>query len=146
MATPSTLRAIVIPCDNDQPVTEITLSPDHDLARTLGDQFRMTALMELVIGNGCDFIQSVNTAKLNALLVGKYLSHQHIMCMVVDEDGVDRGQPVNERASVFYDGTIYGTAILLGEDRSNPYEGYDCESLPECVTVDTVNEYINNHL
>ena len=147
MATPSTLRAIVIPADSDQPVIETTLSRDHQLARTLEmeSRFHPHTLMELVIGGGCDFIETVNSTLLNRLLVGPHLSPRHVLCMVVDEDGHDRGQPVNERACVFYRGTIWGTVILLGEDRSS-YDGYDLEDLPACVTVDTVNEYINNHL
>lgn len=152
MATTSPLRAILIPVDVRRPVEELVLKDTDPRVADMLDYRNMPAseyqkLMRLTLmsmGDDDTMPGMVHTTQLLELM-GEKPSRDHIVAMLVDDDGHDRGLPINTRATVFYDGHIVGDVLLIGEDRSNPYEGYDPESLPDAVTLEVVQNYIRLH-
>lgn len=130
------MRAIFVPADREQPMTEVQISDDRPLLSIYNALNQGTTIVERVIVGD----PSVRRRFDN-------------MVMLVDEEGATpwKQLPRNTRASFLYGihfhGTaIYGNALLIGEDVVyDPEEGpgVDFTDLPERYTVESVDRYLN---
>ena len=90
------------------------------------------------------FLEFVRGEYLDGMRIGDYDPQIHIV-MAVDEDGENNRRPINPRACAFYPSAthpIYGNALLVGEDHSDPYEGWTIVSLHDYVTPKSLVEYV----
>ncbi len=116
-------RAILIPVDGDPQVIDINLRNDAS--------FRGAYLDGAWVEN-----VHVNYDVTTFLDIG-----QREIAMLVDEEGLVKGLPLNKTATPFYvsnprDGVICGPAILVGQFED--IEGWDWTELPISVTVDKI--------
>ncbi len=120
------MRVILIPADPDQPITET------DIGR--GWEGIASAIPSAT------YVERVTTPMLH-LLAGTADRYPSVS-MWIDEDGLGKQLPHNQRASLFYPygQGIVGDAVLVGEDFVS--EGVDATSLPATVTVDSVRAAI----
>jgi len=135
MAPTGTLRGIIIPANPGDTLIEITIDGGYSAwLERMADR----------IAYG-DMIEMVHSTKLCELLRKPW--YNHILSMVVHEDGHKVGLAVNPRATIFYPHYpgIAGDAMIIGEDRSDPYEGAWPETLPDYITVGRLNEYIHHN-
>lgn len=87
------MKAIRIPHDRQQPVEIIDV------------EYGFQKLAE-AIGGGCQYIERVNCV----------LTPEHRLVMVVDEDGLNRGQRQNPRAQWLYPfSPIVGNVLVMAE-------------------------------
>lgn len=124
------MRTILIPQDPAASISEQTLEVGTDLGKLIQE-------LQRLLGG---YFEIVRTRQLHQLMHGHdkvNWSHRPTVVMLVDEDGISHGRPRNTRASWFYDGDIYGDAILMAEvdDREG---GYDIGSLPDSITPEKV--------
>lgn len=131
------MRCILIPADNSEPIVE------HHVAG-------WGAMRQLLGG----YIETLVTRELAAFAatcgVAPYLprfdaAERPGLVLCIDEDGHPKALPANLRASIFYPGGVVGPAILLGEGLVDSEDGFfevDTISLPDTVTVADVASHV----
>ncbi len=135
-----TLRCILVPADPGLPITEhvLQLVPiGSDTNRSV-----LRFLNELVHGD----VEVVHTGPLHEL---NEMNERHMVVMLVNEDGQREGFATNSRAWAFYPNpfiAIVGDAVLIGQDRTDPVDGYSLESLYPHLTPKSVAQKITEIL
>lgn len=131
MVTSHTYRGVLVPADNVLPITEWAFE-------VVADDRHPENLLRAGIAEAihCQWVECVNSTLLHDLAPSRY----HTVTMVIDEEGAMAHslKPVNSRAWAFYPNpkaAIHGDAIFLGQDRSDPEEGHQLESLPVHITA-----------
>lgn len=130
------LRGVLLPAEPTTPISEVSIATPSN-----GD---FGAFMRIVKSHiGADFFEVVRTTTLDALRIGDYDPHVHVV-MLVDEDGVSNRRPINFRAWMFYPdpvNPIYGDALMIAEDHSDPLEGWELASLHDYITPQVVQAH-----
>lgn len=132
------LRAILIPADPAEPIAELDVLT-HPLGASDGPSYeRVLTVLQALVGG---YVEIVRTFELQAL---NHNDSLHNVVMVVNENGHSQHLATNSRAWAFYPRTspIVGDVVLIGEDRSDPYEGYALEELYAHVTPQLVAQKI----
>lgn len=116
-------RAILIPVEGEPTVIDIDLKDSHSVMKHLDGGWIENVNVNYDAATGMD--------------VG-----QRDVAMLVDEEGLVKGLPINKTATPFYcpnprDGIICGPAILVGQ-YEDAEEGWDWTGLPESITPETV--------
>ena len=140
-----TFRALFVPAELTEAVAEVTLTLTPAAMRY--DEVRWHIIQNVIVqtmGYGPSlFLEFVRTDYLDSMRIGDYNPEIHVV-MAMDEDAINNGRPINPRASVFYPSAvhaIYGNVVILAEDHSDPFMGYEIVSLHDCVTPKTFTEH-----
>lgn len=104
------------------------------------ETFDYPKLQEATVGVA-NFIERVVPTMFRQIREERIGIGQNWFVMIVDEDGIRQGLPVNQRASFLYGtrnhgGSIYGDAWIVGEGYTD--EGPDFVDLDDDVTPDVI--------